>query len=1448
MSHSLEGIIKKALVFLTITALLFFLIPESIVFGSSDEDLKAAYINALAAVENSENEAGEARNLLDSAEQALAEAEANLEPAEQELLLAEESCSSAKQEAEKLEEELSFAQAAADEANSFYERIKETGNEQEISEAKEAADSANAELELAAAEYESATSDLEVLKGEMDEAEAEYNKLKAIYDEAEAEFQYAVENLDEKEDNLKAARKAAEEAKEELDAYQEKLDTEEEEEVLEASLAVTADAESVEPGGSITYSITVENTGSVILSDIEVLNKLPEVAVFKSSSAGEFDKNLREISYIVDELEAGEISEEEVLVSIPIGAEVSQTLTNSVIISSEEIETLESHVDVVIGSMEDEESGDGEEDEEGSGEEDEEEAGDGEDGTEEETGEETGEEEDEDGTEEETGEEEDEENDSKEIENNEIEEAQQAADEADAALEEAIAAAEAAEEALANAGEDADPEALQQELDEANADLEAAQLAADEANSLLEELKAKAEETGEDDSQQDENPLSLSVTDSPDPAAAGQTVTYTINYANNGEELLTGVVITSFLPERTTFISASGGGESRGGTAVWEIGELDAAQSGKVTVSVSIPDDSDPDAIYYNVVVIDSNETLPVSVTEDTLDPATQEFYVFGWAPDVLELLSSGGANGAYAADADDGIHSILSISNSGDTAVTAYLKNYADEDSFDYSDPASDAEVLMITIEPGEVYTVDDLIEKDYAPDSSGDWEENGSDWQLAGGDFLYVIGGAVNVVRGFAPEELENGTDGNVLAEFWNLYPTRMWDDEYTVPVGVDTYENTSSTNHGYGHDMEYTDLLIQAMEDGTTVTINDPVNGVSVITLQEGDNYLYESSGYSNVHQSATITSDKPVQAGLMTSGGKNVDTRNYNLTAGKLIGTEYYIPVDTGTGDRLYIYASEGGTVVKIYENDSDYKTINLDSDEVDSSYTMPYGENAVYIESNKPVQVLGAADSNDSDKDWGFQAISAEYYSSEYVTPYAPGKETSGSASSWPYTHANGDITEDQTTIYGGYTYNFPDSGYIKIDDEIISYTSKSGYPDYSFNGCTRGEFNTDPVWHSNYTMIYEYTLIPGDASWNPLYVTPVEDNTRVYVDWDGDGVADIPNSETSNDYVDINRYDIAKLWDAVEDDGDNGGAYIWAENISTGEPAKISVYYGEQTGADSQAGYDWGYVLIPLSAPFEYDLLLEKEANVGTAQIGNVITYTFTITSNGNTAVYDININDPKITGPYDWGTDDPSVLGEGETITATADYTASEDDLPGPIENTAIAVGSKTSGEDPDVESNEATESVALEYNALISVTKDAAPDPAEVGDVITYSYVVTNTENVTLTDLSAVDSELGAITFGETTLVPDESVTGVLTYTVTEDDLPGPITNTVNATANDPLDNPVTASDDESVELVHEASIDIVKSGTLDTGADAVANPGDVINYTFEVTNTGDVTLTNV
>jgi uncharacterized repeat protein (TIGR01451 family) len=118
-----------------------------------------------------------------------------------------------------------------------------------------------------------------------------------------------------------------------------------------------------------------------------------------------------------------------------------------------------------------------------------------------------------------------------------------------------------------------------------------------------------------------------------------------------------------------------------------------------------------------------------------------------------------------------------------------------------------------------------------------------------------------------------------------------------------------------------------------------------------------------------------------------------------------------------------------------------------------------------------------------------------------------------------------------------------------------------------------------------------------------------------------------------------------------------------------------------------------------------------------------------------------------------------------------------------------------------------------------------------------------VTNCGDVTLTGVSVVDDMLGSITLGSTTLTPGQSTTGTATYVVVEGDLPGPIVNTGTASGTDPVGDPVSDSDTESVSITYTACIDVDKEADVSS-----AGIGDTITYTFTVTNCGDVTLTGV
>jgi uncharacterized repeat protein (TIGR01451 family) len=85
------------------------------------------------------------------------------------------------------------------------------------------------------------------------------------------------------------------------------------------------------------------------------------------------------------------------------------------------------------------------------------------------------------------------------------------------------------------------------------------------------------------------NPV-LRLTKSVDKATAGpgDTLVYTLTYANTGSGPATGVTIRDVVPNNTAFVSASGGGTHSAGTVSWTIGNLAAGASGSVTLTVRI--------------------------------------------------------------------------------------------------------------------------------------------------------------------------------------------------------------------------------------------------------------------------------------------------------------------------------------------------------------------------------------------------------------------------------------------------------------------------------------------------------------------------------------------------------------------------------------------------------------------------------------------------------------------------------------------------------------------------------------------------------------------------------------------------------------------------------------------------------------------------------------------
>ena len=116
-------------------------------------------------------------------------------------------------------------------------------------------------------------------------------------------------------------------------------------------------------------------------------------------------------------------------------------------------------------------------------------------------------------------------------------------------------------------------------------------------------------------------------------------------------------------------------------------------------------------------------------------------------------------------------------------------------------------------------------------------------------------------------------------------------------------------------------------------------------------------------------------------------------------------------------------------------------------------------------------------------------------------------------------------------------------------------------------------------------------------------------------------------------------------------------------------------------------------------------------------------------------------------------------------------------------------------------------------------------------------------NNGNVSLAGPVTVDDDKALVTCPDVDLDgfldPGESVTCTASYTITQDDLnAGSVTNTATASADGTTSNP----DEETVNATQNPSLTLDKTITAGAPYSAV---DDVISYSYEVTNNGNVSL---
>ncbi len=263
----------------------------------------------------------------------------------------------------------------------------------------------------------------------------------------------------------------------------------------------------------------------------------------------------------------------------------------------------------------------------------------------------------------------------------------------------------------------------------------------------------------------------------------------------------------------------------------------------------------------------------------------------------------------------------------------------------------------------------------------------------------------------------------------------------------------------------------------------------------------------------------------------------------------------------------------------------------------------------------------------------------------------------------------------------------------------------------------------------------------------------------------------------------------------------------------------------------------------------------------GSITVGDVLEYTITVTNTGTVTQNVVVVSDAKIT-PNTLTC--PSVPRTG-TCVLVGNHTVTQAEVDaGKIDNVASAVSDKITTPVSTTLSTPVAQipAVALVKGqpALEDKNKNGLPD---AGEALVYPFTVTNTGNVTLTNITVADGRAGVTLTGNpiATLAPGASSSAVKArYTIKQADInAGSITNSATVAGNPPTGPPVTdTSDDDSTAgndptvsaLKKEPRVALAKAVTSNKDEDksGFVSVGDTLTYTVTATNTGNVSLTNV
>ncbi|MDT3495899.1 cell surface protein, partial [Bacillus toyonensis] len=293
------------------------------------------------------------------------------------------------------------------------------------------------------------------------------------------------------------------------------------------------------------------------------------------------------------------------------------------------------------------------------------------------------------------------------------------------------------------------------------------------------------------------------------------------------------------------------------------------------------------------------------------------------------------------------------------------------------------------------------------------------------------------------------------------------------------------------------------------------------------------------------------------------------------------------------------------------------------------------------------------------------------------------------------------------------------------------------------------------------------------------------------------------------------------------------------------------------------------------------NLTLTKSTNKQFATIGETISYTILITNSGNTAANNVQLTDPLPNGTI-------LTLGSvtfngvlqnvdslvalpigtipgGATFTLSFQVTVINITAQNPIINNAFAsyIYTVNPGLPPTsktANSNSVTSTIRL---ANLHVNKSVSQTFAEVGDVLTYTFALTNDGNVAANNVLLADSIANGTSFVPNSVIvngvtqpgatpasinigsinANATITASFQVLITSIPNPNPISNSASISYNfivDPNASPVSKNTTSTTTFTQVNDANVISAKTVDR---EFATVGDILTYTVILTNAGSV-----